>query len=143
MSSVNHFTTLGCEPEILINRRILEDHYVKRQRESLEDDNIQTQINRSYKILKNDVQRLNHFLEISNFEIMETIDQQSLLEFYELNEHIESLSENEKKIELQKIQVKIKELLVSISDLFKKNDKKGVNKEFIRIKYLSRIIENS
>lgn len=142
MNITNHFNVFDIQPSIILNREILESRYIKKQIEFFNDEPKQNQINQSYKLLCNDIMRLEHIFELNNLRLSNHIDQANLIEFYELNEEIESLGSKSKTQKISKIKLQVKNLLIEIDNVFLILDTQIINDLMVKIKYLNRIIEN-
>ena len=95
--------------------------------------------------MKNPLKRLEYFFLLKKFESNQEVNQKFLMNFFELNEEIENLIDED---ELKKFYIRflneMKEILEEIEGLFceKNIDIKKVNERYTRAKYINRILEN-
>lgn len=143
MDHVNHFEILGLKPSFFIEKNELEFAYNQNQMLFFEEEEKQNQINQSYKILKNDFLRIEHFLKINNFSFNDKIKEKKLKEFFELNIEIEELDKTSRHKKLNEIKKGIKSLIKEVENLFYNNKFEELNDKFIEVKYLNRILENN
>ena len=146
MEGENLFSVLGFEDiSLLIDYDDLEMKYIMKQGEFFDDSELQEKINFAYGILKNPLKRLEYFFLLKKFESNQEVNQKFLMNFFELNEEIENLIDED---ELKKFYIRflneMKEILEEIEGLFceKNIDIKKVNERYTRAKYINRILEN-
>ena len=143
MQKINYFKILGLIEQINLDRDKLEFAYIKKQSEGINNEIIQQEINKAYRILKDDIPRIEHIFEIFNIPIDKNISQNDIERFFILNEELESVNNDEKIKKLIFIKNKLKLLLDEIQVLFDKNDYNSANKLLIEMRYLDKITKNN
>ncbi len=160
--AANHFARLGIEPSFDLDLADLERRYLKFQRDihpdrfaskSQKEQAISlhhaTDLNEAYDTLKNPVRRAEYLLALGGQSLVpangETIDDPALL--METMELREALSESENSEEIDGLVARVDGELTAchaaLSGAFQRNDRKRAATETMRLKYLSKFLEEA
>ncbi len=130
---------------LLINEEDLEMKYILKQSENFDNSDLQARINFAYENLKNPLKRMEHFFLIKGFKANNKANQEFLMNFFELNEEIENLENEEEKRKFHKKFLNdLREILKKMNFLFEKEnlDAKKMSELYVEAKYINRILEN-
>jgi hypothetical protein len=142
MNHTNYFEFFNISTSIIIDIDELEEKYIAKQNDSNTNDDEKNHANQYYKILRNDVQRFEHFCDINKINLNTEVNQNFLFRFYELNEEIEEMDSDKQKSKLKELKNKLKTIFIQISDLHSQNEINKVLELYVEAKYINRILEN-
>ena len=138
------FLFFNIPESIKIDKSELEIKYIEKQNNAHAhaNENVKNQANQYYQILKNDLNRFEHFCELRNINLEYEINQETLFKFYELNEEISEMNSDKKKLKLKELKNEFNIIFQEISIIFEIDHKK-IFALYVKAKYINRILENN
>lgn len=149
----NHFATFSLPVSFALNIDELEAKYLEFQRQFHPDNSSTADIEKSiavndaYQILKNNLSRAAHILQLNGIDIEDDekapkVDQTTLIEVLELREKIFEANQDEIKIYKENLNIKIKSLLKEMAFELENKDFSKAAQILIRAKYFEKTVKD-